>query len=74
MVRALASLCPGTRGMVPMWSPHPLLVGVLHLETERRNKVDRAWALVPISLGPSHEGDRDILNFSPLLVAVGGGH
>ena len=69
VVRPLASLHPWTEGLVPTWSPHPASWSP-YLEAGRRNKVDRAWAPTPTCPGLSHEGDRDILSFSPFL----GGH
>lgn len=65
-VRALASLRPRTEGVVPTWPPHRLLDGVVHLETGRRNKGDRAWAPDTHCSGLSHEGARNILSFRPL--------
>ena len=65
-VRSLASLHPRTEGMMPTWSPHPAGWSP-HLEAGRRNKGDRAWDLPPTCPGLSHERDRDILSFSPVL-------
>ena len=68
VLRPWASLHPRTKGTVPTWSSHPLLVGVLHLEAGRINKGDRGWALTPTCPGLSHEGNRHL----DLQTIVGG--